>query len=188
MGCGVSRPSNEPVHQMQRHPLDYTLEYIELQPVGLLEFDLTFASLEETMNRLVELNNDVNDCVLDTISACASCTRGGGLLEVEIQAGIPDHDRVLLALMTREGHVPQPQEVNTLLQSKPACRSTDLALEKARQILTAELRHCLRGEAQATVSLSVTPTDLLQVGLPPPSPTPTGHPSGHCALSYQGML
>jgi hypothetical protein len=118
MGCGASVQSGTAPLQVQRDPSDFNLEYIELVPVGIVEFDGTFSTVEQVLNRcvsapaslddnskqpfpdapmftfycarncrVVELNNDVNDCLADIKAAYAVCadalqidTRVGGEL------------------------------------------------------------------------------------------------------------
>ncbi len=79
MGCGASKDDLLSITSTEivRHPSDLGLEYLELTPSNLVEFDDTFSQAEGTLNQLIELNNDVNDVSVVT-AVLQSPARGTG--------------------------------------------------------------------------------------------------------------
>lgn len=95
MGCGASKKIADSPDQVgwARDPGDYTLEYIELTPTGIPEFDAVFSQIENALSALVELNNECNDGIADIMSSHAACT---GALQIDAAIGVADHDYVIV--------------------------------------------------------------------------------------------
>lgn len=85
MGCGTSLLAGERAPEpIVRDLSDFNLEYLELQPVGIVELDGVFEEVETILNSVVELNNGINDVLGDIKAAYAACA---GTLTVETRVG-----------------------------------------------------------------------------------------------------
>lgn len=161
MGCGASasRGAAEPEQQPNRDPDDYGLEYLELQPSGIEEFDTVFTNIEGVLNRLIELNNDINDKVAEVKAAYARATAGWELVPI---VDVPDTDYILLDLRNkRQGCRPLDSEIRKLLQYNKAVKPLDTQLEEARQAL-----HGTLAQSQVYISVRVNPSTGLLTSEP----------------------
>ncbi len=189
----------------KRHSEDFCLEYVELVPTGLLAFDDTFSAIETVLNHLIELNNDVNDCVGDVKSAFAACV---GHLQLDIATGVPDVDWVLLDIHLggglqphrslgggggsgRPAPRPNPIDLQAQRDKDPRLQQADAALQRAHAEMHAAVVAYLRQQQQqkqqalsrrSTGAGAAGPGPGSQSGAAPPVPHQQQHLASTTAL------
>ena len=134
-----------PFPSVQRDQEDYNLEQVNLDVTNIEEFDVVFSRIKTLLNRLVELNNDVNGSMGELKTAYARATRS---FELNVSMG-PSTDTLILDLSSRpeastkkgqskRGARPSPSDVLDLL-SDPSIMQSDMELEHSRLALLAAL-------------------------------------------------
>jgi hypothetical protein len=127
----------------QRDQEDYNLEHVNLEVTNIEQFDVVFARIKTLLNRLVELNNDVNGSMGELKTAYAKATRS---FELNVSMG-SSTDILLLDLSTKpEAKLssqakrarPSPQAVKELL-SDPTIAHAGTELEHARLALLSHM-------------------------------------------------